>query len=146
MTKDVDEALREAVDVLQRLEVPYAIMGGLAVRIWSLPRATRDVDVTITANADDVARVIAEFEELGYTTPEAYQRGCTDQVAQMPLIRFRWYAGGGDLDIDVFIADTPFQRSYMARRTQAHGQGFDMWVVSAEDLILLKLVASRPAT
>jgi predicted nucleotidyltransferase len=142
--KDVDEALQDAVEVLERLGVPYAIMGGLAVRIWSIPRATRDVDVTISASPDDVKQLAAAFEKLGYTTPEVHAKGWTDQVADMPLIKFRWYVPGGDLDIDVFIADTPYQHAYMERRQRAQSQGLDMWVVSAEDLVLLKLVAARP--
>lgn len=37
--KDVDEALRDAVSVFDRLQIDYAVMGGLAVRIHSIPRA-----------------------------------------------------------------------------------------------------------
>jgi hypothetical protein len=142
--KDVDQALRDAVAVLERLGVTYAVMGGLAVRIWSIPRATRDVDITISAAADDVPRISAAFEELGYTTPEVYRTGWTDLVAEMPLIKFRWYSVAGELDIDVFLADTPYQKAYMERRLLADMDGFPMWVVSAEDLVLLKLVAARP--
>jgi hypothetical protein len=142
--KDVDEALSDAVAILERLGMTYAVMGGLAVRIWSIPRATRDVDLTIAASADDIKRLATEFEDLGYTMPEAYAKGWTDKVAQMPLIKFRWYAAGGDLDIDIFVADTPFQHAYVERRVRARAQGLDMWVVTAEDLILQKLVAARP--
>jgi predicted nucleotidyltransferase len=142
--KDVDEAFHEAVQILDRLGIVYAVMGGLAVRVWSIPRATRDVDITITASSEDVARLAAAFEDLGYTTPEFFRTGWTDLVAEMPLVKFRWYSAGGDLDIDVFIADTPYQHAYMARRQLADMDGFRCWVVSAEDLILLKLVAARP--
>jgi hypothetical protein len=100
--KDVDEALGDAVHVFNQLNVPYAVIGGLAVRAWSIPRATRDLDVTIGATADDVPRLAAAFEKLGYAVPEAYVSGWTDQVADMPLVKFRWYMAGRDLDIVYF--------------------------------------------
>jgi hypothetical protein len=142
--KDVDQALRDAVAVFDRLEVPYAVMGGIAVRAHSIPRATRDVDVTASLALEDIPRLAAAFEELGYSLPEAYSRGWTDQVAEMPLIKVRCYFPQGDVDVDIFIATTPFQRSLMERRQLADLQGAAVWVVSAEDMILLKLAASRP--
>ena len=37
---DLDRALREVVAELDRMSVPYAVMGGLAVRVYGIPRAT----------------------------------------------------------------------------------------------------------
>jgi hypothetical protein len=141
--KDVLRALRDAVEVLEELKLPYAVMGGLAVRVWSIPRATWDVDVTVAVVDEDLTRLTHAFEERGYTSPEVYKSGWTDQVGGMPVIKFRWYVPGGDLDVDLFLVETAFQRSLLSRRCKAHTDGIDMWVASAEDLILLKLVASR---
>ena len=144
MTKDVDQALRDAVQILDKLNLPYAIMGGLAVRAHSIPRATRDVDITIAASPSDIRQLAEAFEELGYTFPPVYDSGWTDRVAEMPLVKFRWHMPGGELDIDMFVADSPFQHAYMARRQLARTGDLDAWIVSPEDLILLKVVAGRP--
>lgn len=141
---DVLQALRDSVEILERLELRYAVIGGLAVRAWSIPRATWDVDVTVAVAGDDVSRLKAAFEDRGYSMPEAYSKGWTDQVGGMPVIKFRWYVPGGDLDVDFFLAETPFQESLLVRRCRAESEGLNLWVASAEDLILLKLVASRP--
>jgi hypothetical protein len=92
---------------------------------------------------DGLARLKEEFESRGYSMPPVYESGWTDRVGGMPVVKFRWYVPGGDLDVDIFLAETPFQQSLIRRRQQADSDGLNMWVASAEDLILLKLVASR---
>lgn len=41
------EAVSEVASFLEETQVPYVIIGGLAVEHWGEPRATRDVDVTV---------------------------------------------------------------------------------------------------
>ncbi len=62
----------------------------------------------------------------------------------MPVVKVHAYAENQALDIDLFPAETPDQKELLARRRQAQANGFQAWFVSPEDLILLKLVASRP--
>ena len=41
-----------AARVLDRLGIPYAVMGGLAVRVYAIPRFTNDVDLTISLDRE----------------------------------------------------------------------------------------------
>lgn len=43
----LNDALRDMLALFQRLQIPYAIVGGLAVRVYGIPRPTQDVDFTI---------------------------------------------------------------------------------------------------
>jgi hypothetical protein len=45
MIPRVQRALFEGVSALEALGLRYAVVGGLAVGVWALPRATRDVDL-----------------------------------------------------------------------------------------------------
>jgi hypothetical protein len=45
MMPRVQRALFEGVAALDQLGIRYAVIGGLAVGVWALPRATRDVDL-----------------------------------------------------------------------------------------------------
>ena len=45
---DLIGTLRTFARLFEDLEIPYAIMGGWAVRVYALPRPTYDVDFTIT--------------------------------------------------------------------------------------------------
>ncbi len=46
--------------------------------------------------------------------------------------------------MDVFLAETEYQRALLRRRQRHEAEGFAAWFVSAEDLVLLKLLAGRP--
>ena len=43
----LDEAARDFIALFERMGIPYAVMGGMAVRIYALPRPTFDVDFTV---------------------------------------------------------------------------------------------------
>ena len=53
-------------------------------------------------------------------------------------------SGSNGVDIDIFLCETKFQKSYLARRMEISIGDKSLWVVTPEDLILLKLLASRP--
>ena len=50
--KDIASSLHDLVGLFERLGIPYAVMGGLAVRIYGIPRPTFDVDFTVALERD----------------------------------------------------------------------------------------------
>jgi hypothetical protein len=145
--KHVEAAARDFVGIFDRLQLPYAIMGGLAVRAFGVPRPTYDVDVTLAATEEQLPQLYDAVELAGYTIPDAYRGGSVDRLAEMPLVKFRIYRGTLEesVDIDLFLMETAFQRKIIERRlfTEVDNIG-PTWIVSPEDLVLLKLIAGRP--
>ena len=45
---DLVQALRDFVETFEQLQLPYVVMGGIAVRFYGIPRATYDVDFTVS--------------------------------------------------------------------------------------------------
>ena len=41
----LESALLEAVGILDRIGIPYMLIGGLAVSLWGEPRSTLDITV-----------------------------------------------------------------------------------------------------
>jgi hypothetical protein len=142
--KELAETVREVAELFERMAIHYAVMGGLAVRVYGIPRATYDIDFTAAVPRDRLPDLYAAVTALGYTVPEPYTSGWVDEVGGMPLVKFRLYHGTHGIDIDVFLAESRFQNSLIARRRMAEVEGFTVWLVSPEDLILLKLIAGRP--
>jgi hypothetical protein len=62
----------------------------------------------------------------------------------MPLVKIRLYLDGKGIDADVFLAETAFQQEVIARRVTCTVEEQPVSLVTAEDLILFKLIASRP--
>jgi hypothetical protein len=53
------------------------------------------------------------------------------------------YLESRGIDIDIFLAESEYQSELMQRRVQHQVGGEAAWFVTAEDLILLKLIAGR---
>jgi hypothetical protein len=141
---DLRRALADCVSLFDRMKLPYIVMGGIAVRVYGIPRPTYDIDFTLAIPRERLPELYAALQSGGYTVPEAYTRGWVDQVAGMPPVKFRLYLQERGVDVDVFLAESAFQREILARRRQATLDGIPVWLVSPEDLILLKLLAGRP--
>jgi hypothetical protein len=124
--------------------LPYVVLGGIAVRAYSIPRATYDVDFSLSIDVDRLPDLFDDIERLGYSVPDAYRGGWLDSVGGMPMVKVRFYVEGKSIDADVFINQTEFQQCVMSRRVLTDVEGQDAYVVTAEDLILFKLIADRP--
>ncbi|MFO0811549.1 MAG: DUF6036 family nucleotidyltransferase [Gemmataceae bacterium] len=142
--KSLDDVVRDVAGVLEAAGIDYALMGGVAVRLYALPRPTLDVDLTISIPRDDLNRLYDLDEDLGYTIPDAQRTGWVDAVRGLPVVKFQFAVGTPMIDVDVFLAETAFQRQLLQRRQRHAGEGWTAWFVSPEDLILAKLLAGRP--
>lgn len=142
----LEQTLFTVAALLDKRGDEYAVMGGLAVRMHSIPRPTYDVDLIIAVEREDLPSLFDSLEKLGHTIPESYRRGWVDQVAGMPLVKVRTYISADKgIDVDFFLAETEFQKSLIQRRMKVEiEEGTkQLWVVTPEDLLLLKLLASR---
>jgi hypothetical protein len=62
---DLYAELRSITEALDRAGVAYALVGGLAVSMYTVPRATEDIDVMLAQH--DLARAIDTLRPLGFT-------------------------------------------------------------------------------
>jgi predicted nucleotidyltransferase len=142
--KGIIETLASVTERFDRIGIAYAVMGGIAVRAFAIPRATYDIDLTITLNRERLPQVFESLRDIDFAIPEVYESGWVDMIAGMPLIKLKRYFESETLDVDIFLAESEFQKEVMKRRFEVDAQGLRIWAVSPEDLILFKLVAGRP--
>lgn len=140
---DLIDLMKTVTGAFREAEIHYAIIGGMAVRYCGMPRATYDLDFTILLDRSELPRLYEEFESLDLGIDPAYKAGWVDEVAGLPLVKCHCYFGSRMIDIDIFLAETEFQEQLMSRRRRAlvEEQPFD--IVSLEDPVLLKVIASR---
>lgn len=142
--KGLDDITRDLVHLFETEGVPYAVMGGLAVRIHAMPRPTYDVDFTVLLSRSELPHFYQLVAALGYTVPAAQLSGWVDIVQGLPVIKIQFFVGDRAIDVDVFLAETQYQRQLLTRRQLHRAEGLEAWFVTPEDLILLKLLAARP--
>lgn len=123
----------------------FAIMGGFAVRAHAFPRATYDIDYMVAVKLDDLAKLVAFLRKRDFEVPEIYDTGWVDRVAGMPIVKARKHLREDKFfDLDIFLVETPFQHSVLARRQKYTLEDRLVWMCTPEDLLLLKLIANRP--
>lgn len=144
VAKPVATTLERAVAALTATQTPSAVMGGLAVAIWGHPRSTRDIDLLVDIPVADRERVLQHLALSGFRPKRA---SAIVQVEGGELIQLLYDPPDAFLDIqtDLFLADTAFQRSALSRRVEMPADTLTdrVSVVTCEDLIILKLLAGR---
>ncbi|MBI2919532.1 MAG: hypothetical protein HYY18_00440 [Planctomycetes bacterium] len=133
----------EALDVLESSRLPFAIMGGFAVRALGLPRPTYDGDLVVDANVEQSLDLFRRFDEAGFRIPEEFSRGFRDQLHGMEKVAIHKFEEGHDWRIDLFFPTTPLLKSAFERRKPLRFMGKERAVLTAEDIVLLKLLAGR---
>ena len=112
------------VETLERLEIPWCMIGGLAVNHWAEePMATADVDVVIAL--ERVEEAVKALSEAGFTAK-----------------RFDWSVNlKGHSKVSVQISTEDFYQDFPTRAVAADIHGILMRVASQEDTLRGKLKA-----
>jgi hypothetical protein len=110
-------------------------MGGVAVQRWGEPRVTRDVDLSLLTGFGNEESFVGTL--LSHYAPRI---GNAREFALRSRVVLLKTADG----IGVSLAALPFEECVVGRASSfSFGPGLDLRTCSAEDLIVLKLFASR---
>lgn len=134
----LSDAFDRASEALHESGVKYALIGGFAVACHGLPRATQDVDFLISVPRLLLPDLLQSFQQRGFSVDQAVVlRELRDD--HLSAIRY------GDIRVDLLDAVLPVFRRAVERAGDHVIRGRTVRVVSPEDLIVLKLIASRPS-
>lgn len=137
-----DEILRR----LNEAEVRFVVVGGLALGAWGVVRGTKDVDVVVAPDAENLDRVasVAVAARGHVQAGEAF-------LGSQPSIAAQLRGGEqvaietelGRLDIVQGLDGVPEYEELRARATETDVLGVTVAVCSVEDLREMKRVAGR---
>lgn len=141
----VREVALPLIDLLERERIPYLLMGGFALTVWAIPRATYDVDLTLSVDERGLARFLSAVKDAGFHVVPPFERGFKDVLAGMEKIRIQWWTDlARQVDVDVFLVTTAYQEAAFGRRRRVRIEDREAWTLDPADLLLHKLVAWRP--
>jgi Nucleotidyl transferase AbiEii toxin, Type IV TA system len=135
---DILETARQLQNFCDRHGWRSCFIGGIAVQRWGEPRLTRDVDLTLLAGFGG--------EDLFIDTLlHAYQGRIADAKEFARRHRVLLLGTQQGIGIDVSLGALSFEESIVGRASVfSFGPGLEIRTCSAEDLLVLKLFASRP--
>jgi hypothetical protein len=129
-----DEIVLDFIGRLERLSIPYMIVGSFASSVWGRPRATHDTDVVVVAEGP-TARSLREALHPDYYVPG---QGFEDAVRRRKMVNAIHQKPIWKIDI-IFHSDGAFQKRQFQRRVAILFKGSTLHVASPEDTILAKL-------
>lgn len=120
-----DDVMR-MVDTLERAELHWCAIGGIAVNHWAAePMVTRDVDFVVAT--EEIERAVALLEVAGF-----------------PAERHPWSVNfRGRSQVSLQLSTEDFYREFPARSTPADVHGMLLRVASLEDTLAGKIKAWR---
>jgi hypothetical protein len=129
------EVLKLVAERLERAGIAYMISGSIALSYYAEPRLTRDIDLVVELKLDDAERLTDLFAADFYIDPEAVR----DAIAHDGMFNVIHYESV--MKVDFFIRkDTPYRQEEFLRRCAIDIEGMTLWFVTAEDLLLSKLL------
>lgn len=127
------------IKVLERLGIPYMVVGGFAAIFYGEPRLTIDVDIVVDMKAEHIGPFVAAFPIPDYYVSE---EGIRDSLQRRYPFNVIQPATGAKVDV-VPLPRDPFTRAAFERRQRLEYDqaGNTATFITPEDIILAKLMA-----
>jgi len=124
-------------DISQRFEqvgIAYMLTGSMAMNYYAQPRMTRDIDVVIAIEPEDVHRVAALFHPDYYVSEESIRESIVRESI------FNLIHQDSVIKVDCIIRKrSEYRLVEFERRERISILDFTTFIVSKEDLIISKL-------
>jgi len=140
----VVRSLRHVWTELDRLGVPVAVAGGLALSTWKYVRATRDIDLLVGIDGGQLEAVLGRLRAAGIRPKQDPPAVSLGQIDVVPLL-YEPPEAYLDIQIDLLLANSEYHREALRRRiaTRLPESDLPLAVLACEDLVLHKLLAGR---
>jgi hypothetical protein len=135
----IQNLLARLTALLNETEIPYMITGSYASSIHSIPRATRDLDIIIFPDREQLTRLIQALPPQEY---HADLEDAIDSLRRRSQFNVIDYATGWKVDF-IIPSFSEFNLEEFARRKTIDFEGLQLVVASAEDIVLAKLLWAR---
>ena len=135
---DITDELKALVNELSRLQIEYALCGGLAMGVYGRMRATVDIDLLILS--ESLADVIEIARSQGYSIlgkEVSFANGAIEIRRVSKIDR----SAGDLISLDLLLVTPEIQRVWDTRQ-EGKWEGGKLSVVTREGLIRLKKLRS----
>ena len=129
------------IEVLERLGIPYMVVGGFAATFYGEPRLTIDVDIVVDMKHEHIRPLLAAFPIPDYYVSKESMRDSLHRRYPFNVIQ---PATGAKVDL-VPLPGDPFTRLAFQRRQRLAYDEADhsATFITAEDIVVAKLIAHR---
>ncbi|MCX6356200.1 MAG: nucleotidyltransferase [Candidatus Aureabacteria bacterium] len=128
--------LQDVFRSFQHHDVRYVVIGGIAVILHGVPRATFDLDILIEATPDNAKRLINALIDAGLATASM------TTIQELLSNEITIFKDRVRIDVQTSIPGIQFPDAWKRREIMAY-QGQEFFVLSKADLVVTKRAAGR---
>ena len=138
------QALQHVWRTLKPLNIPMAVMGGLALATWKHVRATKDIDLLLGIDVESLDLLLPKLRAAGMRPKRDPPAILLDHLELAQLI-YEPPEALMEIQIDLLLGKSEYHQEALARRipTGLPGLDLEIAVLTCEDLVLHKLLAGR---
>ena len=129
------EFLKKLIHFFDEHHIPYMLSGSVAMSLYTIPRSTRDYDFVVHLQKKDIPDLIRQFSEGYYINEESIN----EAVREKSMFNIIDHKSGYKTDF-VILKDEPFRQLEFSRRKKMKLMDMDIYIVTAEDLLISKLI------
>jgi len=134
------EQLLEAIARgLERLGIPYMLIGGQAVLLYGEPRLTRDVDVTLGVGPGRLPELLEWVRGNGWQVLVEAPAEFVEKTMVLPCLE-----PVSGIRIDLIFSFSLYEQQALKRARRVPIGGIQVCFASLEDLMIHKVLAGRP--
>jgi hypothetical protein len=127
--------------LFESINIPYYVSGGVASSIHGEARSTRDLDLVIQVQVEQIDSLVQTLETAGFYCPLGAVEDIKLSRESTLSITHTVTISNADL---IVMDNSPFATSQMTRRQLVDVEGISpFWVASPEDMVLQKLLWGR---
>ena len=130
--------LLDAVEILQREKVVYAVIGAFALSAHGVVRASTDVDVLLFTTPQHLVKLRARFQRAGFGT-ELRQGEADDPIPAMLIL-----TDSHNNHVELLGGLRGMDPAIFSRTVQVPFMGVNLRIVGREDFIAMKCFAGGP--
>lgn len=133
------DLLTRLAKALDSLKIPYMIIGGQAVMLYGEPRQTLDVDVTVRLEPGNRSEIDSLIKVSGLEPPGAKQLDILSKNLVLPLMD-----RNSGIPVEFIFSPYGFEDEIIGRAQSQDIGGVPVRFISANDLVVYKILAGRP--
>lgn len=128
--------LKDVFASFQKHEVKYLVIGGIAVVLYGVPRATFDLDILIEPTRENARRLLSAFIDAGLGTAALTDE---QEILSNEITIFKDRVR---IDVQIKTPGIGFKQAWQRKEVMNY-RGQTFYVVSLEDLIAAKKASGR---
>ena len=121
------------VESFEKMDLKYAVIGGIAMAFHDQPRFTKDIDILVLP--EDLEKITTIFEEIGYFKSSA---PWTFKNTNLTLHRFMKVEGEDFLVVDILVGNEEKHRNVVGNALEEKSEKGVVKIANKNDLIWLK--------